>query len=258
MLSSLGVFVFFGHPRTFIFGDIFAIVGIVALFSKLWYKCKCSVRTLFVALIGVTAIALVANLYVTVMYQIKIDKDFHILKDKWLAGDDGVMFYDLPPMFLHENYPWHMVINDMYTATWKHYYLANFIRPQHAPKNFIIIPSALEHIRPNDVVWLNEDLGIYMVNGLMLYSNPDQLDLEVNPANGMSCFGRIHIRTKLLDGSDCMFWCLIFPFMTGEGTPTYYIHPLNEGNPDLIDSVISVTVYPPEHTWNQPPTNYGR
>lgn len=257
--SNLILFGFFGSPRSMLLGDVFAIIGLLYIFN---HACQARVRKILVSSSALLLTLLLANQYITICFQARLKDAFAQQKLQWLElkGNDGVIYSDLPKMDASMSYPWEMIITDMYNAAWKHYYLANFIRPQDTPKNFIIIPSDLQHITSDSIKCVSEGWGIYKVKDHMLYSNPHNYDLTVNPANGKSCFAGIIIEAMANDGKPYKIYGKIMPFKTVDGSTMNYIDELyfNHNYNHPVDSILNVSVKLPSRQFHLPPTNYGR
>lgn len=256
-LASLLLFGFFGTPRTMILGEIFAITGIVSIYNR-----HCGNRTkriINITTAGVCVLMLV-NLYVSVAFQAKMRQLFERQKTQWLSSDDGVIFSDIPKMRYKSLYPWEMIISDMYQSPWKHYYLANFIRPENEPKRFILIPSELRNSHDMPKQWLNDSLGIYRIGENLMYSNPDSLNFDINPANGVSCFGGIILDVTTDKGDNQKVYGQILLFINDKGEQQFYIRQIyfNGDNNLNIRKVLGGVINEPATEWVQPPTNYNR
>jgi|GEM_PF-4081875 len=254
-MANLAMYGIFGVERSMTVGLVYADAGILNI---LW-QTTCRLKNKAAAIgagcviIAVTAIACV-NLTLSILMQQKVMKAFRTVKELWNESPDGTVFHDLPEQrSLHAN-PWEMIITDMYLSEWKQYYLAHYLNPAKSPKQLIIIPERLEHPDFSTVRHLEGDSSIYVLEGELMYSNPDHTDMNIHAekSGSYTSFGMAIFEASYNDGTRNTVYAHIHPFRPKNSNDTlFYLNPLNPSRQLDIANITgadNLHIIPPEST----------
>lgn len=256
-VASAGVMSMFGSTRIMSFGIVLPFIGGLALLGRWpgglprWFGIliKSALTAIGLCAVGVWS--------VSIALEREINRRFYVLEPRMIeAGHQATVYFDLPRIWHREYlspnpYPWMMVI------PMNHRMNMTYFNPLAEPYEVQIVPYELFEMErdadyadiltsddlPDGYEWINRQLGILRYRNSYLFTNPDNLALELRVIDGMRYFcisGALNFDATFADGGSRRAYFEIAEFITPRThSKAYWLDPALDSELMVYSTIVS-------------------
>ena len=255
-VASAGVMSMFGGTRIMSFGIVLPLIGGLALLGRWPGGLPRWFGILLKSALAVIGLCAAGVWSVSIALEREINRRFYVLEPRMIdVGQKATVYFDLPRIWHREYlspnpYPWMMII------PMNHRMNMTYFNPLAEPYEVQIVPYELFEMErdadyadiltsdemPAGYEWINRKLGILRYRGNYLFTNPENLELEVKVLDCMRYFcigGALNFDATFADGRCQRAYFGIAEFITPRTrSKAYWLEPALDSESMVHSSIV--------------------